>query len=146
MLKLKLKLAMSLIIVVLLIIFTLQNTTKVTVRFIIGGPVVVPLAYLLYASVLFGMMLVGIAFLTRTFRLRNLQKQVLAQQDALRQISQNLIMAQQVGIPSAPQLASLPQYQNQTQSASVEKPIRKTPAQKVNNNRTSPSAQIGSKQ
>lgn len=140
MLKLKLKLAVSLIIVVLLIIFTLQNTTKVTVRFIIGGPVVMPLAYLLYASVLFGMMLVGIAFLTRTFRLKNLQKKVLAQQDALRQISQNL-MAQQIGIPSAPQLASLPQYQNQTQSASVEKPMRKTPAQRVNNNRTSPNAQ-----
>ena len=92
MLKLKLKLAAALIIIALLIIFTLQNMTKVTVSFIIGGPVVIPLSCLVFVSVLFGMGMVGIAFLTRMFRLKNLKKRVLAQQEALRHISQNLMV------------------------------------------------------
>lgn len=139
MLRLKLKLAASLIIIALLVVFTLQNMTMVTVTFVIGGPVLIPLAYLLYAAILFGMMLVGIAFLTRMFRLKSMQKKVSAQQEALRQISQSLI-TQQVGKLDMPRPALLPQSQSPVpQFASVKKPMGNTPAQGLVSN-TSPNA------
>lgn len=120
MLKLKLKLAAGLIILALLIVFILQNMTEVSVKFIIAGPVTAPLAYLLCAAVLFGMILVGIGFITRSFRLKNMQKKVMAQQDALRQISQNL-MVQQAGVSNMRQAAPpLSQSQGQPQFASVD--------------------------
>jgi len=147
MLKLKLKLAAGLIIAALLIIFTLQNMTEVTVCFIIGGPVLIPLAYLLLASVLFGMGLLGIALLTRMLRLKGMQKRLLVQQEALRQISQNLMVQ-----PNVPEPASLPQSQSQLQPekplnpsassrASVENTVENTSAQGLlNNNHASSNA------
>lgn len=119
MLKLKLKLAAGLIILALLIVFILQNMTEVSVRFLIAGPATVPLAYLLCAAVLFGMILVGVGFITRTFRLKNMQKKVMAQQDALRQISQNLAV-QQAGVNNVRQAAPPPlQSQGQPQFTSI---------------------------
>ena len=123
MLKLNLKLAAGLIIVALVLIFTLQNMTKVPVRFITGGPWTIPLAYLLFASVLFGMGLVGIAFLIRTFILKGMRKKVLVQQEALRQISRNL-MVQPREISNTPQPALLPQSQSQLQPEELPPPSK----------------------
>ena len=120
---LNLKLAAGLIIVALVLIFALQNMTRVPVYFITGGPWTIPLAYLLFASVLFGMGLVAIAFLMRTFILKGIRKKVSAQQEALRQISRNL-MVQSGEISNAPQPALLPQSQSRPQPEELPPPSK----------------------
>ncbi|MFC1715163.1 hypothetical protein ACFL6S_15960 [Candidatus Poribacteria bacterium] len=104
--------------------------TVVTVRFIMIGPVIIPLSYLLCGAVFFGMAMVGLGFLTRMFRVKGMQKKVLAQQDALRQISQNL-MVQQAGAFNIPKATPLSQLQNQPQLAPSERATGNAPMQKI---------------
>jgi len=141
MLKLKLKLAAVLIIAVLLVFFVLQNMVLISVKFFLFGPVIVPLAYLLCASVLFGMVLMGLGFLARTLRLKGIQKRVIAQQEALRQISQNLVV-QRANMVNMSGADLLPPAQSQPQFPSAESSMGNAPVQRTvyGNNATSSSS------
>lgn len=128
MLKLKLKLAGVLIIAVLLIFFVLQNMATVCVKFLVFGQVIVPLAYLLCGAVLLGMALAGIGFLARTLKLKDVQKKVMAQQEAIRQISQNLVVQRADMINMSGQ-DSLPPGQSQPQFPSADGSVMDAPVQ-----------------
>ena len=146
MLKLKLKLAAVLIIAVLLVFFVLQNMALVCVKFILFGPVTIPLAYLLCAAALFGVALAGIGFLARTLKLKGIQKKVMAQQEALRQISQNLVV-QRAEMINMSGTDLLPQAQSQPQFPSAARPVENVPVQGTayGSNTTSSDTQKASK-